>query len=186
VVAPLDFIPLRSFPSVPSLAPSGSFRPSLRGYYPASSLLRRLLTSPPLSRWRSPQVRCRIRPLAPSGSTRCASYDYGLRCSQPAHRSHPASLPVRVPTVESLLRASFSFASRLRFALHYGCRHRLRLAPFIQQDSAHAGHTGAANPGCSRLSAGSVRPPGPHCDPAQTEPPQPCRFACAKTYDRTI
>jgi hypothetical protein len=32
----------------------------------------------------------------------------------------------------------------------YGCRHRLRLAPFIQQDSAHAGHTGAGNPGCKR------------------------------------
>src|SRR4051812_40081127 len=69
---------------------------------------------------------------------------FGLRCSQPACRPHPASLPVRVPAVESLLRASFSFASRLRLAFRYGYRHRLRLAPFIQQDSAHAGHTGAA------------------------------------------
>jgi hypothetical protein len=40
----------------------------------------------------------------------------GLRCSQPACRPHPASLPIRVPTVESLLRASFRLASRLRFA----------------------------------------------------------------------
>jgi hypothetical protein len=68
---------------------------------------------------------------------------FGLGCSQPTRRPHPASLPVRVPTVEGSLRASFGFASRLRLALHYGCRHRLRLAPFIQQDSAHAGHTGA-------------------------------------------
>src|SRR5580692_6780318 len=76
---------------------------------------------------------------------------FGLRCSQPARRPHPASLSLRVPTVESLLLASFSFASRLRLAFRYGCRHRLRLAPFIQRDSAHAGHTGAANLGCSRL-----------------------------------
>src|SRR5450759_2194446 len=68
---------------------------------------------------------------------------FGLCCSQPACRPHPASLPIRIPTVEGLLRASFSFASRLRLAFRYGCRHRLRLAPFIQQDSAHAGHTGA-------------------------------------------
>jgi hypothetical protein len=66
----------------------------------------------------------------------------GLCCSQPACRPRPASLPIRVPTVESLLSASFGFTSRLRLAVHYGCRHRLRLAPFIQQDSAHAGHTG--------------------------------------------
>jgi hypothetical protein len=68
---------------------------------------------------------------------------FGLRCFQPACRPHPASLPVRVPTVESLLRASFGFTSRLRLAFRYGYRHRSRLAPFIQLDSAHAGHTGA-------------------------------------------
>src|ERR1700737_4766344 len=79
---------------------------------------------------------------------------FGLRCSEPACRPHPASLPVRVPTVESLLRASFSFASRLRLAFRYGCRHRLRLAPFIQLDSAHAGHTGAG------LSLAAANPPG--------------------------
>src|SRR5580704_16684726 len=66
---------------------------------------------------------------------------FGLRCSEPACRPHPASLPVRVPAVEGLLRASFSFTSRLRLAFRYGCGHRLRLAPFIQLDSAHAGHT---------------------------------------------
>jgi hypothetical protein len=38
------------------------------------------------------------------------------------------------------IRASFGFASRLRLAFRYGCPHRLRLAPFIQRDSAHAGH----------------------------------------------
>ena len=109
---PFDFRSLRSFPSVPSLALSGFFRPSLHGRYPASS--------PDASRM-----------------------TFGLRCSQPACRPHPASLPVRVPTVESLLRASFSFTSRLRLAFRYGCRHQLRRDPFISIDSAHAGHTGA-------------------------------------------
>src|ERR1019366_7042415 len=66
---------------------------------------------------------------------------FGLRCSSPARRPHPASLPVRVPAVESLLRASFGFTSRLRLAFRYGYRHRPRLDPFIQLDSAHAGHT---------------------------------------------
>src|SRR5437773_1802095 len=70
---------------------------------------------------------------------------FGLRCSGPACRPHPASLPVRVPTVEDLLHASFGFTSRLRLAFRYGCRHRPRLAPFIQLDSAHAGHTPAAS-----------------------------------------
>src|ERR1035437_1730234 len=74
---------------------------------------------------------------------------FGLRCSVPACRPHPASLPVRVPTVEGLLRASFGFTSRLRLAFRYGYRHRLRLAPFIQLDSAHAGHTPDAPPGSS-------------------------------------
>ena len=34
---------------------------------------------------------------------------FGLRCSEPACRPHPASLPVRVPSVESLPPASFGF-----------------------------------------------------------------------------
>jgi hypothetical protein len=34
----------------------------------------------------------------------------------------------------------------LRF--RYGYRHRFRLAPFIQQDSAHVGHTGTGLPPC--------------------------------------
>src|SRR5258708_10393105 len=33
---------------------------------------------------------------------------FGLRCSEPARRPHPASLPVRVPSVESLPSGSFS------------------------------------------------------------------------------
>src|SRR5450631_4325691 len=73
---------------------------------------------------------------------------FGFCCSQPACRPRPASLPVRVPTVESLLSASFSFPSRLRLAVRYGYRHRFRLAPFIQLDSAHAGHTGAGTLAC--------------------------------------
>jgi hypothetical protein len=76
VVAPFDFRSLRSFPSVSSLALPCFFGPSLHGRYPASPLLRPLLTSPPLSRKRSPQVRRRIYPLVPSGSTGCVSYDF--------------------------------------------------------------------------------------------------------------
>jgi len=93
-------------------------------------------------------------PLVPPGSTVRVLMTFGLRCSQPARRPRPASLPVRIPTVESLLSASFSFTSRLRLAVRYGYRHRFRLAPFIQLDSAHAGHTGAGNPARRRLSAG--------------------------------
>ncbi len=95
---------------------------------------------------------------------------FGLRCFQPARRPHPASLPVRVPTVESLLRASFSFTSRLRLAFRYGCRHRLRLAPFIQLDSAHAGHTGTGVFACHRS---ATLPRGDREDP---KIPLGCQF----------
>ena len=81
------------------------------------------------------------------------SLTFGLRCSQPACRPRPASLPIRVPTVESLLHASFSFTSRLRLAFRYGYHHRSRLAPFIQLDSARAGHTGAGIPSASSLAS---------------------------------
>src|SRR5437879_3156988 len=56
---------------------------------------------------------------------------FGLRCSGPACRPHPASLPVRVPTVESLPPASFSFASRLHLAV------RLRLPSSAPVGSFH-------------------------------------------------
>src|ERR1019366_6091824 len=72
---------------------------------------------------------------------------FGLRCCQPACRPHPASLPIRVPTVEGLLPASFSFTSRLRLAVRYGYRHRFRLAPFIQLDSAMLGTLDSARRG---------------------------------------
>src|SRR5712672_858835 len=142
VVAPAIRISLLAPPSSSfSSSVPWSFGPSLQLHYQPSSLLRPLLTSPPLSPRRSPQVRRRICPLVPPGSTACVLMILGLRCSAPACRPHPASLPVRVPTVEDLLRASFGFTSRLRLAFRYGCRHRLRLAPLIQLDSAHAGHT---------------------------------------------
>ena len=69
VVAPLDLRPLPGFPPVTSLALPCFFGPSLQPRYWPSSLLRPLLTSPPLSRGRSPQVRCRTFPLVPPGST---------------------------------------------------------------------------------------------------------------------
>src|SRR5437870_9916023 len=56
---------------------------------------------------------------------------FGLRCSGPACRPHPASLPVRVPTDESLPPASFSFASRLHLAV------RLRLPSSAPVGSFH-------------------------------------------------
>ncbi len=120
------------------------FGPSLHRRYSASSLLRPLLTSSAaLTRKISPGKVQNLSPRAVRLYLMRLRMTFGLRCSQPARRPHPASLPICVPTVESLLRASFSFTSRLRLAFRYGCRHRLRLAPFIQQDSAHAGHTGA-------------------------------------------
>src|SRR5687768_753624 len=67
----------------------------------------------------------------------------GLCCSAPACRPHPASLPVRVPTVEGLPSASFSFTSRLRLAVWLrlpssapiGSFHPIRFCPCW----AHAG-----------------------------------------------
>src|SRR5258706_7111217 len=105
------------------------FGPSLQPHYQPSLLLRPLLTSPRLSPRRSPQVRFRICSLAPTGSTWCVLLTLGLRCCQPACRPHPASLPVRVPTVESLLSASFSFTSRLRLAVSLRLPSPARLAP---------------------------------------------------------
>jgi len=54
---------------VPSPAPFFGSSALLRRRYAASTLLRPLLTSPPLSWRRSPQVRCRISSLVPPGST---------------------------------------------------------------------------------------------------------------------
>ena len=109
---------------------------AVNGDYPLnfvsrSSVQRPLLTSLPLSWKRSPQVRCRICPFAPPGSTWCVLMIFGLRCSESACRPHPASLPVRVPTVESLPPGSFSFTSRLRLAV------RLRLPSSAPIGSFH-------------------------------------------------
>ena len=94
--------PFPASPSVSSLALPCFFRPSLHGHYPASSLLWRLLTSPPLSRRRSPQVRCGIFPFAPPGSTECASDDFW------------ASLfPANSPPAPGLAAGSCSYGRRL-------------------------------------------------------------------------
>src|SRR5882724_10439169 len=103
---------LPSFPSVSSLALPCFFRPSLHGRYPASPLLRRLLTSPPLSRRRSPQVRYRIFPLVPPGSTRCVSDDFWA-----------SLLPASLPPASSLTASSCSYGRE--FATRF---FRLRLA----------------------------------------------------------
>ena len=82
---------------------------------------------PCLSGWR-PQLSRHPdrRSFAPSPRVRTCSFALtpsALRCSWPARRPYAASLPVRVPTVEVLPSASFSFTSRLRLAGW------LRLAP---------------------------------------------------------
>jgi hypothetical protein len=128
-------------PSVPSLAPFSSFsalRSSrITGYSHSRDLPRQGAKSVPSYRLTLPKCVLMLAKQAPPG--RPETMTFGLRCSQPACRPHQASLSVRVPMVESLLPASFSFALRLTTV----CRHRLRLAPFIQRDSAQAGHTGA-------------------------------------------
>src|ERR1039457_6773882 len=87
-----------------------------------------------------------------------------------------ASLPPAPGLTASSCSYGREFASRffrlsprgcaLRFG--YGCRHRPRLAPFIQLDSAHAGHTPQPpfrRP--SRLKAGC----GQNCPPHNPAPP---------------
>ena len=54
----------------------------------AQRTLRRLLTSSPLSRRRSPQVRCRICPSRRLALLDASPMTIGLRCSQPACRPH--------------------------------------------------------------------------------------------------
>ena len=83
------FEPLLAPPSSSSSSSVPSFfGPSLQPRYRPSPLLRPLLTSPRLSPKRSPQVRCRICPLVPPGSTPCVWMKFGLCCSQPARRPH--------------------------------------------------------------------------------------------------
>jgi hypothetical protein len=106
VAVAFDFRSLRSFPSVLALALSGSFRPSLHPHYPNSSLLWRLLTAPPLSQGSSPQVRCRISPLAPSGSTGCLSDD-----------SWASLFPASWPPAPGLTAGSCSYG--LELATHF-------------------------------------------------------------------
>ena len=149
MVAPFDLRSLCSFPSVPSLALSCFFGPSLHGRYPASRLLWPLLIPLPLSRKRPPQVRCQN--LSPR-----AVRLYPMRLGDFWASLFPASLP----PAPGLTAGSCSYGRRFAirfFQLHltatpcrfrYGCRHRLRLAPFIQLDSAHAGHTGAGAFAC--------------------------------------
>ena len=77
VDAPRRFqIPLAGFWSPSSSSVPWFFGPSLHRRYAASSLLRPLLTASPLSRESSPQVRCRICPLGPPGSTQCVLDDF--------------------------------------------------------------------------------------------------------------
>jgi hypothetical protein len=131
VVAPFDFRSLHSFPSVPSLALSCFFRPSLHGRYPASSLLRRLLTSSPLSRRRSPQVRCRIFPLVPTGSTGYVSDDFWALL-------FPASLPPAPGLTADSCPYGREFATRF-FPFHLAATRcvSLRLSSSTPSSSFH-------------------------------------------------
>ena len=120
--------------SVPSLAPffsSSALRSTaVTGGFFATTASADFSSA--LTQRRSPQVRCRIVPLVPFDSTVCVWMTFGLRCSQPARRPHPASLSIRVPTVESLLRASFVSRS-----LDPLLALRLRLPPPVPMISFH-------------------------------------------------
>ena len=141
------------------IALSCTFGASLHGRYPASPLLWPLLTASPFS-WRSSaQVRCRIYPLVPSGSTECVSDDFWASLFPASSPPAPGLPPVRVPTVES-------FATRF-FQLHLAATPcvSLRLPssapvglPSSNKILPIAGHTGAGNLARSRLSGGSYRP----------------------------
>jgi len=61
--------------------------------------------------------------------------DMGLRGGQHAYRPYAASLPVRVPTVEDLFPASFSFPSTV--ARRVGPCGSLRLPPSVPTGSFH-------------------------------------------------
>jgi hypothetical protein len=101
------------------------------------------------------RVRCRISSLAPPGPTGCVLMTFGLRCSEPACRPHPASLPVRIPTVGSFPPTSFGFTSRLPWrtcstGALCGSATVAVIGPdwllSSKLDSAHAGHTPRPDP----------------------------------------
>ena len=91
--------PARHYPRVRILRSSFERRRDFNPHeqYAAPRTLRLLLTSPVLSHRRSPQVRCRIFPIAPSGFTVYVLMDSGLCCSRATHRPYSASLPVSCP-----------------------------------------------------------------------------------------
>ncbi len=71
------------------------------------------------------------------------SVTVGFRGSQNTNRPHPASLPVRVPAVVPLLRASFSLASRRPPCVSLQLSSLSLATAFKWLVSAHAGHTGS-------------------------------------------
>ncbi|ATV15525.1 hypothetical protein CT122_00310 [Pseudomonas syringae pv. actinidiae] len=71
------------------------------------------------------------------------SVTVGFRGSQNTNRPHPASLPVRVPAVAPLLRASFSLASRRPPCVSLQLSSLSLATAFKWLVSAHAGHTGS-------------------------------------------
>jgi hypothetical protein len=83
------------------------------------------------------------------------SVTVGFRGSQHTNRPHPASLPVRVPTVVPLLRASFSLASRRPPCVSLQLSSLSLAIAFRWLVLAHAGHTG------SRLACECFRPTWP-------------------------
>src|SRR6478672_9282513 len=91
---------------------------------------------------------------------------FGLRCSEPARRPHPASLPVRVPAVESLPSASFSLhlaagpCGRLRLSSStpIGSFHPIRFCPCW----AHSAADRAVRPTWYNVIMPSFRVETPH------------------------
>jgi len=86
--------------------------------------------------------------------------DMGLRGGQHAYRPYAASLPVRVPTVEDLFPASFSFPSTV--ARRVGPCGSLRLPPSVPTGSFHPAR---------------ISPCWAHW---RTAPDVPCRHSCRR------
>jgi hypothetical protein len=104
----------------------------------ASSLLRPLLTPPLLSQRRPdpgkvPELSARIARLYLVR----LSVTFGFRILSHAHRPHPASLPVRVPTIVPLLRTSFALSA----SRHPPCP-SLRLLSLLPVISFHSTSSG--------------------------------------------
>ena len=114
---------IRLSPDFIATTTSADFRPSLKG--------------------RISPGQCWLVPLVPTGSTEFSSMTVGLRVYSPARPLNPASLPVRVPTVESLPPTLSGGPSRFRPGLRLRLLSSTPSGTLIPLEPAPAGHTSA-------------------------------------------